>query len=440
MRLAESRWGGEPDLLKASVHLADDPNAAVRLQAACSWGESKSAEAGRALAKVAIRDAGNPYIRAAAFSSAEPHFDRLAQAALEHGVLIDEVLKLGARRKTSLDALLAGLMKPGKDGYEPEQFRSLGGWLNHNPKVSPEMVKVMAKAREVVADGSASSALRAAAVGLLARQPESLAADKRHLADLLTPRVASEIKLAAVQTLARVGDDGLPDILLKGWPGYLPKERFRILDTLLQRKEWTHACLKAIEAGAVGRGDLDAARRQLLLKHADPSIRKTAARILNSGPWKARREQIEAYRSALKLPADEKRGRAVFDNLCAVCHLPPNGQPMNGPDLRSITDRTKDGLFSSILDPNQTVDASYAGYSVTLADGSALYGRVLSETSNNLILRLLDGSDRQLLRREIKTLRNSGLSLMPEGLEAGMNHQELADLIRFVQTFERDEK
>ncbi|MBT5910402.1 MAG: hypothetical protein HOH25_11420, partial [Opitutae bacterium] len=65
---------------------------------------------------------------------------------------------------------------------------------------------------------------------------------------------------------------------------------------------------------------------------------------------------------------------------------------------------------------------------------------VLSETSNNLVVRLLDGSDRQLLRREIKTLRNSGLSLMPEGLEAGMNHQELADLIRFVQTFERDDK
>ncbi|MDA1045864.1 MAG: HEAT repeat domain-containing protein [Verrucomicrobia bacterium] len=440
LRLAESRWGGEPDLLKASVHLADDPNAAVRLQAACSWGESKSAEAGRALAKVAIRDAGNPYILAAAFSSAGPHFDRLAQAALEHGVLIDEILKLGARRKTSLDALLAGLMKPGKDGYEPEQFRSLGGWLNHHPKVSPEMVKVMAKAREVVADGTAPSPLRVAAVGLLARQPESLGADKRRLADLLTPQVASEIKLAAVQTLARVGDDGLPDTLLKGWPGYLPRERSRVLDTLLQRKEWTRACLKAIEAGAVGRGDLDATRRQLLLKHADPSIRKTAARILNSGPRKTRREQIEAYRSALKLPADEKRGRAVFDKLCAVCHLPPKGQPMNGPDLRSITDRTKEGLFSSILDPNQTVDASYAGYFVTLADSAALYGRVLSETSNNLVLRLLDGNDRQLLRREIKTLRNSGLSLMPEGLEAGMNHQELADLIRFVQMFERDDK
>ena len=440
LRLAESRWDGEPELLKASVRLADDPHAAVRLQAACSWGESKSAVAGHALAKVAIRDAANPYVRAAVFSSAEPHFDRLAQAALEHGVLIDDVLKLGARRKTSLDALLAGLMKPGKEGYGPEQFRSLGGWLNHNPKVSPEMAEVLARARGIVTDDTAPSPLRAAAVGLLARQPESLAADKRRLADLLAPQVASEIKFAAVHTLTRVGGDRLPDTLLKGWPGYLPQERSRVLDALLQRKEWTHACLKAIERGMVGRGDLDAARRQLLLKHADPSVRETAAGILNSGPQKARRERIEAYRPALKLPVDEKRGRAVFDKLCAVCHLPPNGQPMNGPDLRSITDRTKDGLFSSILDPNQNVDASYVGYAVTLADGTALYGRVLSETSNNLILRLLDGTDRQLLRRDIKTLQGTGLSLMPEGLEAGMNHQDLADLIRFVQTFERDDR
>jgi putative membrane-bound dehydrogenase-like protein len=440
LRLAESRWDQEPELLKASVWLADDPHAAVRLQAACSWGESKSAVAGHALAKVAIRDAGNPYVRAAVFSSAKPHFDRLAQAALEHGVLIDDVLKLGARRKTSLDALLAGLMKPSKDGYGPEQFRSLGGWLNHNPKVSPEMAEVLARARCIVTDGTAPSPLRAAAVGLLARQPESLAADKRRLADLLAPQVASEIKLAAVHTLTRVGGDRLPDTLLKGWPGYLPQERSRVLDALLQRKEWTHACLKAIERGMVGLGDLDAARRQLLLKHADPSVRETAAGILNSGPQKARRERIEAYRPALKLPVDEKRGRAVFDKLCAVCHLPPNGQPMNGPDLRSITDRTKDGLFSSILDPNQNVDASYVGYAVTLADGTALYGRVLSETSNNLTLRLLDGTDRQLLRRDIKTLQGTGLSLMPEGLEAGMNQQDIADLIRFVQTFERDDR
>ncbi|MFT5855240.1 MAG: putative heme-binding domain-containing protein, partial [Verrucomicrobiales bacterium] len=141
-----------------------------------------------------------------------------------------------------------------------------------------------------------------------------------------------------------------------------------------------------------------------------------------------------------KLVGDEKRGRVIFATLCAVCHLPPQGLPMNGPDLRSITDRSKNGLFNSILDPNQSVDPSYTGYSVTLSDGTTLYGRVLSETSNGLTLRLLDGSDRQLGRREIKTLKNTGRSLMPDGLETAMGHQDLADLIGFVQNLRSDEE
>ena len=110
---------------------------------------------------------------------------------------------------------------------------------------------------------------------------------------------------------------------------------------------------------------------------------------------------------------------------------------MNGPDLRSITDRSAEGLFHSILDPNASVDPTYAGYSATLTDGVVLFGRVLSETSNHITLRLLDGSDRSLRREEIESLQNSGRSLMPDGLEAGMTQQDLADLIRFLQLFKQ---
>ncbi|NNM30431.1 MAG: hypothetical protein HKO57_12995, partial [Akkermansiaceae bacterium] len=55
LRLAESRWDRDPDLLAAAARLADDPDAAVRLQAACSLGASDRPVAGRALARLAVR-------------------------------------------------------------------------------------------------------------------------------------------------------------------------------------------------------------------------------------------------------------------------------------------------------------------------------------------------------------------------------------------------
>ena len=128
-------------------------------------------------------------------------------------------------------------------------------------------------------------------------------------------------------------------------------------------------------------------------------------------------------------------GRKVFDQLCAVCHLPPKGLPVNGPDLRSITDRSKEGLFISILDPNQSIDPTYESHTITLPDDTTLFGRILSENQTHLTLRQLDGSDRQLSRKTLKSLKKSGRSLMPEGLGSAMSHQDLANLISFLQGF-----
>jgi len=166
--------------------------------------------------------------------------------------------------------------------------------------------------------------------------------------------------------------------------------------------------------------------------------KKMAEELFPSHGGLTRARQLKKFRSALELKANPQDGRAVFNRACAHCHLSVKGLPMNGPDLRSITERSKEGLFTSILNPNESVDPSYFGYSVTLKDGKMLFGRVLAEKENNLTLRLLDGSDRQILRKRIKGLDTSGRSLMPDGLELGMTHQNLADLIGFLQIFGRE--
>jgi hypothetical protein len=44
-----------------------------------------------------------------------------------------------------------------------------------------------------------------------------------------------------------------------------------------------------------------------------------------------------------------------------------------------------------------------------------------------------DGKSHVLLRADLKSLRSTGTSLMPEGLETGLKPQDLADLIAFVR-------
>ena len=45
-----------------------------------------------------------------------------------------------------------------------------------------------------------------------------------------------------------------------------------------------------------------------------------------------------------------------------------------------------------------------------------------------------DGNPRQVIRSDLKSLRSTGQSLMPEGLESGLKPQDLADLIAFVRS------
>jgi putative heme-binding domain-containing protein len=47
-------------------------------------------------------------------------------------------------------------------------------------------------------------------------------------------------------------------------------------------------------------------------------------------------------------------------------------------------------------------------------------------------LRAAGGAEHVFLRKEIKEITSSGVSLMPEGLEQALTPQQMADLIQYV--------
>lgn len=97
------------------------------------------------------------------------------------------------------------------------------------------------------------------------------------------------------------------------------------------------------------------------------------------------------------------------------------------------TSKPDDWMFTAILDPNQAVEARYQAQHLVLNDGSELLGLIVGETGNNVTLRTADGSERAVLRTEMRSAKPLGRSLMPEGLESVLKPQDMADLLRYLR-------
>jgi putative heme-binding domain-containing protein len=79
------------------------------------------------------------------------------------------------------------------------------------------------------------------------------------------------------------------------------------------------------------------------------------------------------------------------------------------------------------------VEWRYVNYTALLKDEREVGGIMAEETPNSITLRGQNGREETLLRSDIKDLRSSGLSLMPEGFETAIKPQDMADLLALLQ-------
>ncbi|NBP25733.1 MAG: hypothetical protein EBU81_14540, partial [Proteobacteria bacterium] len=142
---------------------------------------------------------------------------------------------------------------------------------------------------------------------------------------------------------------------------------------------------------------------------------------------------IAAFRPALALTGRPARGAGIASRLCLACHsLQGQGQRV-GPDLTGASGRSPETLLQDILDPNAQVAPDYAAYEILPKTGDPVVGLIASETAQRWTLRHPGSPDSSWTRSEIREIRATGRSLMPEGLEEGLQLQDLADLIAFLR-------
>jgi putative heme-binding domain-containing protein len=161
-------------------------------------------------------------------------------------------------------------------------------------------------------------------------------------------------------------------------------------------------------------------------------LRRRAEALLAVAPSADRRKVLAAYQPVVHMRGDASRGKEAFTKRCAQCHFFEGTGRRVGPELASVKDRSPAALLIAILDPNQAVESRYVEYAAELTDGRVFSGIVADETSTSLTLIGPEEKRQSILRSDLESLRSTGRSLMPEGLEKDLTQQDLADIIAFV--------
>jgi putative heme-binding domain-containing protein len=147
---------------------------------------------------------------------------------------------------------------------------------------------------------------------------------------------------------------------------------------------------------------------------------------------------LEDYRKNAMIKAgDRVRGKALFENepklACARCHTVDGKAGRAGPDLFAVGDKLgRREIIESILAPSATIAEGYST-TILITKSGGEYTGVVKQVTEAWIE--LVGADAQAVRiptAEIKERRTSSVSLMPEGLQAGLTPEEFTDVIDYL--------
>jgi putative membrane-bound dehydrogenase-like protein len=438
--LAEAWLIDAPALQEKLLALVDDADAQVRYQLAFSLGEFEHPGRGAALARLATHDA-DTWTRFAVLSSAGqdivPFFNAYFSAAGESptpewvDLLTRQAVASGAEGVGAVRAL-AKAESERLTWVARRCVSALGPVLRDSS--APEDQALLEKTLVASLDDAQRSDLaaseRIAAIAFLAFGESDRA--QPVLAALLAQGVAPECQVAALDVLSRQNDAAAAQMALSAWPGFGPRAREAAVEALFRRKPWLEALVGAMEVGSFAPRDLDSNRSQALLKHEDAALRARAEKLFADSALKPRDEVVQAWQDVLTMTGDGAKGREIYLKNCAQCHKIKDDGFAVGPDLTTVAQGGTDKILTNLLDPNREVNQQYINYTVSTKDLETHTGILVSDTASSVTLKRAYGETVTVLRADIEEMRSEKLSLMPEGLEATLQKQDLADLMAFI--------
>ena len=242
---------------------------------------------------------------------------------------------------------------------------------------------------------------------------------------------------AAIRALVSFDHKDTAKRLLKQMGALRDGNRSLAIDTLASRESYALELIEAIDAGEVDSRELAASQVRQLLALGNARIQK----VLES-KWGVVQETPEAKLAAIERWKKEltqeslagaklEAGAALFKKSCATCHKLYGEGLTIGPDLTGANRSNLDYLLMNIIDPSSVVPKQFTTSVIALHNGRVITGVVVGETEKTITVQT-DKEQLTVATDDIEQRRNSGKSLMPDGMIDALTPDQVRDLFAFM--------
>ena len=295
--------------------------------------------------------------------------------------------------------------------------------------------RALEELRKIAQDGNADAVSRRAALEVVIKnRPADL---DKILLKLVNVR---ETQAVAVRGFAVVDVPEAPNKIISRWRHLKhPEDRLAAITTLCSRVGYAKGLLEAVGRGQIPRGEVKAFHARQIRSLGDPELvellKKHWGDVRTSTA--AKKKLMVRHRQRLTKNelgrADLGKGRQLYNLVCANCHtLFGEGKDI-GPDITGANRSNLEYLLENIVDPGAMIAGDFKMSVINLKNGQVLNGAVLRETARTLEVQT--ATDKLTVDQDdVKSRKQSDLSLMPDGLLEALSDEQIRDLFGYLMS------
>lgn len=244
---------------------------------------------------------------------------------------------------------------------------------------------------------------------------------------------------AALKGLAGTDDAKTPAVILAAYPSLDQPAKRAAINTLSFRPAFAKSLMKAVKDGRIPTKDLTAYTVRQLRSFNDKELDAWTNEIWGVAKISNQQKiaEIARYKAMLTPEAlksgDPSAGRALFAKTCMQCHTLYGEGGKVGPDLTGSNRQDIDYLMVNIVDPSAVIAKDYMVSIIYMKDDDVYSGIITKEDDSSISVTVESGVQ-VLQKSDVKEIKHSELSMMPEGLLTPLSKVELINLVSYLRT------